>query len=331
MKYLLMGILLVLISLSSFSEELICQKHDVTKGTFFIDMYEGVDDISLKICNKLLDGSEVDQAMNAWFINWKEKLSLHVKPLEKIGVDSYFIINNAYKSLTTLSYPKNINASKSTKTGKYHLKYNNDEIAVLDNADCKGAGPKNCKILFDNLHKVIVAPFESSYQYANSKAGINIALKNTAWSNYFENSRSQTFIDLAINTWYYQDKLKENRLVPPPNKQYFALHPSIIMHYSVDAEHGEQMKEALAIEWAGINYWQLKIPLGLSVVSTYADRVSVKSVTHGVMFHINNTYSFGLTTNSEQQHGIFVTLDLLKLFEDKKSNYKNYLNNIKDL
>ncbi|MFT6209129.1 MAG: hypothetical protein ACJA0T_003054, partial [Colwellia sp.] len=70
MKYLLMGILLVLISLSSFSEELICQKHDATKGTFFIDMYEGVDDISLKICNKLLDGSEVDQAMNAWFINW---------------------------------------------------------------------------------------------------------------------------------------------------------------------------------------------------------------------------------------------------------------------
>ena len=100
------------------------------------------------------------------------------------------------------------------------------------------------------------------------------------------------------------------------------------MQYIDHASDGEQMKEALAVEWLGVNYWNWKIPFGISAVSTYADRASVKDISHGLMFHVNNKYSFGLTRNGDD-NGIFFTLDLLKLFEDKQSNFTKYRDSAK--
>ena len=261
---------------------------------------------------------------------WQNKVLSDVNDIKGSFIDFEPYINeyaDAYNSdqLPPLLVP--LSLGKFTK-----VKLNGETFNKYPNKQCKKVfNAKNCEALFEQFRSGMESPYKLIDKEKYLKTAQAIGLRNQKWKNYFANSRSQTFIDLAVNTLYYKDALKSDSLVPPPKKQYFALHPSIVMHYSNDADKGERMKEALAIEWFGVNYWDRSTPLGWSVVSTYADRASVKSIAHGLMLHVNNSYSFGFTTNSKKEYGIFLSIDLLKLFETKQSNYKSYLSKLKDL
>ena len=152
-------------------------------------------------------------------------------------------------------------------------------------------------------------------------------MKSLAWQNYFEKRRSQTSLELLINTWSYQDELKKRVPINPPKFQWIVLHPSIVLQQSPDEIDGSQIKEALAIEWAGINYWDLDIPFGASIVSTYADRAIGKDFTTGLMFHISNDYSIGIT-HIGGENNVFISVDVMKLFEDKNSNFKSFVSSL---
>jgi len=325
MKYLLLSLLMLILCFPATADELKCTSRTPDQGTLFTDMYAGVEEISLEICNALVAGANVDSETSAWFYVWKDKLTVNLKNIDYLEFDADFIVEDTFKSLKSLTVPKQINATQlASGSGQYSLKYDDIEIAVLDNAECKKTTRKDCRLVFDDLNKAIRAPFEASLQYSNSRAGSNIALKSQAWSDYFENSRSLTTLDLMVNTWFYKKQLQGNKLAPPPDKQYFVLHPTIGFHYSDSAEKGERIQEALTIEWAGINYWNSPLPWGVSAISTYADRKTVKAVSHGLMLHVDNKYSIAFTTNSDSEHGVFVTFDLFKMFEDKASQLKAF-------
>ncbi len=68
-------------------------------------------------------------------------------------------------------------------------------------------------------------------------------------------------------------------------------------------------------------------PVGVSFVSVYADRSDVDDFGLGVMLHVNNNYSLGVTWR-DGDTGFFLTVDLLKLFEDKQSNFQKYKDKI---
>jgi len=78
------------------------------------------------------------------------------------------------------------------------------------------------------------------------------------------------------------------------------------------------------VEWLGVNFWDLKVPLGISLASTYVDRPEVEDLGHGLMLHINNHYALGWA-RYDDVNSFYVTIDLLKMFEDKKKQYDKYL------
>ncbi len=329
-KSLLCLILLFVIQNTIVAQEFECAEGTLQKQSVFENMYVGVNSFAKKLCESMIDGSDYDESMKLFIIDWKEKLTLNLQALDKLQFDKDLIVNSSYQALLAFRQPLNIRATNVNNGPEADLQLNGSSIATLKRNDCKSYKKKNCKLLFNDVSQAILAPYDAIQKNTLARKISAHEFKNKAWTNYFSNSRSQTSLDLFINTWYYKKELQEETYVGPPNKQYFFIHPSVIMHYSDDADKGERMKEALAIEWFGVNYWNRSTPLGWSVISAYADRASVKSVSHGLMLHVNNSYSFGFTTNSDNEHGIFVTFDLLKLFEDSKSNYKNYINSAKD-
>lgn len=143
------------------------------------------------------------------------------------------------------------------------------------------------------------------------------------WEDYFSNSRSQTFLDRSLTTIFYRDELKSSMFQKAPDTQYILFHPGVVMEYVDNAQDGEQLEAALAIEWIGINRWRgcdlwfVDVPCGASVVSTYSDRAGVDDMSIGLMLHINNHYSLGADVR-DGDVGFFVTVDLLKAFENQE-------------
>lgn len=123
-----------------------------------------------------------------------------------------------------------------------------------------------------------------------------------------------------------QEELRDDDFANPPKLQYFFLRPWAVMEYVDKADDGSQFKAALSFEWIGINKWDgcfKNIACGASVVSTYSDRAGVDDFGLGLMFHIDNKYSFGGTVR-DGEYGFFVTVDLLKAFYDKSAEAKGW-------
>lgn len=152
-----------------------------------------------------------------------------------------------------------------------------------------------------------------------------------SWETYFKDAREQTFIDIAVNSFFYEWELGNKIdliLNGPPKTQWFALHPTIIIESVPDALDGQQTSEAVAFEVMGFNRWQgengcFGVPCGASVFISYNDRTDVNDKGWGLMFHVGNKYSLGAVKYGEDT-GFFITVDLLKLFSDKKSSYEQW-------
>ena len=80
----------------------------------------------------------------------------------------------------------------------------------------------------------------------------------------------------------------------------------------------------LAVEWLGINFWDWKVPFGISYTTTYVDRAGFDDKGKGIMIHINNHYAIGWAEHGDEDT-VYVTIDLLKLFERKQQQYQSYL------
>ncbi len=155
-----------------------------------------------------------------------------------------------------------------------------------------------------------------------------LTLKDEQWTQYIEESRSQTLLDIAFTTFAYEFKYSKQPDVfsSPPRVQWFFMHPSVTIENVSNAIDGDESKEALALEVLGFNYWQdacFGYACGASLIVNYADRNGIDDRGWGVMFHVENSYSFGVTKHGGET-GIFITVDLLKLFQDKKSAFKQY-------
>ncbi|MCP4325415.1 MAG: hypothetical protein GY787_26935 [Alteromonadales bacterium] len=212
------------------------------------------------------------------------------------------------------------------------IKIDNKVIrSVFENGDfCKVSFGDNisCRDVIENYASVANLPTEPIKTIQSGNALKQLKLYSKQWQRYYTDARSQTFIDIALNSYLNRKDYRKGEPVSPPSEQLFALHPSVVFQYVDGAEDGEQFKEALVIEWVGYNNWDAPLPLGVSLVSLYSDRVTVDDVGHGLMFHIDNNYSIGVTKHDDET-GIFITVDLLKLFEEKQSNYKRHVSKIK--
>lgn len=187
----------------------------------------------------------------------------------------------------------------------------------------------NCRQAVDATSRVLQAIFMPLRDAPIDRLR-SVDIFNKAWDEYFTTAREQTYFDIAATQLLYSVFVEENHeFVGPPNFQVFFMRPNIVVENVGAAVDGDEISEALALELFGINFWQEDscgfFSCGVSLTLNYADRAGVKSSGYGLMFHIENKYSIGVTKHGDD-NGIFVTVDLLKFFQDKKETLKRFRN-----
>lgn len=181
---------------------------------------------------------------------------------------------------------------------------------------------ENCQAVFEDFADAFNA-YRSPYDnvYDNSKALTALA---SEWDHFLDVSKSQSPLEVILTTWAHNDHFRKNYLVGPPDYQVIALHPHLIYDSMDKAPDGSNQEIGLAVEWLGVNFWDWKLPLGISLTSVYVDRAAAENIGHGVMLHFDNRYSIGWARHDDED-SFYITIDLLKLFENKKRKYDRYM------
>ena len=157
-----------------------------------------------------------------------------------------------------------------------------------------------------------------------------ILIFDEKWNNYTNNSRFQTFVDAAFTSWWHKDHFTiADRFVSPPPYQMFALHPSIVIDHFSEAEKGNKDEVSVALEWVGVNFWDATIPWGVSFASVYTDRIEGRSIGTGLMFHLNNRFSFGFARRGNNENSFYINIDLMDWFGEKQNKLETYKTKIK--
>ncbi len=222
-------------------------------------------------------------------------------------------------------------AGTIVKRGQYYFNGCQEEQGFLtarDDGDCKNDPSLNapCSDILEQLETAI-APYQLNIN-ALSAHKTQVQLKSMAkdWDAYFERGRAQTFADIVVTTFFESRHLRQDHLVGPPKRQWFILHPNLVIENVDAAPDGDNLKPALSIEWIGVNWWNkspIGIPLGVSATSLYSDRPGVDDVGHGISLHIDNKFVLGWA-NHGGDNGFYISMDLLRLVDDKKKKVKRY-------
>jgi hypothetical protein len=178
----------------------------------------------------------------------------------------------------------------------------------------------------------VLDEFEDFYNYAQATYASEPALAFAGyvaelaadWQDYLSNGRSQTLLELLVNSYLYR-RSEDARFSPPPDWQWILLHPDLVLEHVGDADDGEQFNEGLMVE-IGANYWRQDrwyLPSGGAVVAMYSDRAGVSDWGYGIALHFANAYTLGVSRRSGDT-GYFLSMDLLKLFEDKKKTLERF-------
>lgn len=320
-----LNVLFVIIALSfvSFSFAAECDSTTkVAKDFSFPATFKASQLLSKELCliasDVNSDFSAVEPVANAW----RKAALREANELKSadVNVDSH--IQTLYDGILDGLPFKNFEVDK-TDYVTYSVSGSDLKVVAVDSACNSLSFQKNCYDLLAQLQVALNTTYDAINAVETTKVFNTIGLYSKQWDNYFDKARSQTFIELSLNTWLYSDELKKNEFVVPPSYQLIVLHPSIVLEYVANAVDGDQEKEAFAMEWIGVNWWNAKVPLGFSLVTTHSDRASVDNFGYGVMLHINNNYSIGVTDH-DGDTGVLVTIDLLKLFETKQKNLKSF-------
>ena len=103
----------------------------------------------------------------------------------------------------------------------------------------------------------------------------------------------------------------------PPNQRVIFMHPSVGFAYNRKQPAGNQFSPSLVMQWYGRYFWsdydrrgRIKNPMGVSVVSAYADLAGANDLGHGLMFFYRQ-YGLAVTKHSDE-YQVFFGLNLLQ-------------------
>ncbi|MFC1589141.1 hypothetical protein ACFL3P_02605 [Pseudomonadota bacterium] len=293
----------------------------------FPKSYQAAVELSKALCeHHIRSETEISEYTKQKAIDWKLTAYEETAPLKTVGIDPSTIIDHIYDEILDGAPYIYLKAERSPTL--FYRATDGAPIPIVDDNACKTLTTGlSCYRTLAQFGKTTEAINDPSNIETLEETYEKLGLYNTAWDDYFTKARSQTFIELGLNTWRYKDQLDKGENVLPPSSQLIFLHPTAAIEYVDKAVDGQQQKDALIIEWVGMNWWNMSVPLGFSVFSSYTDRTDQDDHALGLMVHINNNYSIGYT-HRNGGNGVIITLDLLKIFEDKKTNLDKYKNDI---
>lgn len=192
---------------------------------------------------------------------------------------------------------------------------------------------RRCFNVFQDL-ELAVNSYKRGYQaiYARN-AEKTFEQISTEWNRFFDESRSMTFIDLLLTSYFERKHMRVGFIEGPPERQWFALHPNVTLQYVDGAPKGDQFKPGLSIEWFGVNYWDespLGFPIGVSATTVYADAPDIKTIGHGVTLHVGNRYTVGWARHGSD-NSFHVSADILTLFQEKEQQFRKYKDRVERL
>jgi hypothetical protein len=197
-------------------------------------------------------------------------------------------------------------------------------------SNCKTISGLNGPMTFDSCSGALEDAGTAFNNYKQAVANDHVVnnkpkldYMSSQWKRYLEKSRSQTLLDVWFTSAVFDSYLSQNRLVGPPSAQLFFLRPQAVYEYNDKTKKGDRNQLGLALEWAGFNMWDAKIPWGLSAITVYADYEEEDSVGLGLQLTVNNSISIGWVDRGDND-GIFVSIDFLKAFEDKNAQFERF-------
>lgn len=236
-----------------------------------------------------------------------------------------------------LSMPRFILQRPIRPSKPYRYFFTGDQesgAGVLDtnvDSQCSQKLGKSCSEALEDLSAAI-QPYQVNYNAFAAERTVAMLDKLSArWDRYFDDGRTLTSLDLVVTTILENKSIKQGHLVGPPPRQWFFLHPEAVVEYVPDAPDGEQLEVGLAIEVIGINWWErslIGIPFGASLTTTYSDRSDIDDAGYGITLFFDNIYSVGWAKHGGKD-GFYVSMDLLTLFKDKKSQIEKYRNAVR--
>jgi len=283
--------------------------------------------LSKSLCeHHIRSETEISEETKLKATDWKSAAYEETAPLKTVGIDLSTIIDHIYDEVLNGAPYIYLKAERSPAL--FYRATDGAPIPIDDDNACKtlttGLSCYKTLTQFGKVTEAINDPTNVEILEATYK---KLGLYNKAWDDYFTKARSQTFIELGVNTWRYKDQLEKRENVLPPSSQLIFLHPTAAIEYVDNAVDGQQQKEALVMEWVGMNWWNMSVPLGFSIISSYADRTGLNDHAFGLMVHFYNNYSIAYTHRSGGD-GVMITVDLLKIFENKESNLDKYKEDI---
>ena len=311
------------------------------EGKYFKDLYQSAEQTAMNFCQQLIRSRLGQNAVDSRYIGsilddfadgakqHLDQLSLHKSAdydaqFGQISADFRAFDFHDIK-MPELKVRRSINTGPQGYFEPLRKEVSRFDIKEVD--QCKTIAPDvSCEAVFKDYASAF-NPYRSAYDniYDNQEL---LTRLGASWDSFLQASKSQTALEVYLTTLAHRKHFQKDHLVGPPSYQVIALHPRLIYNSMDKAPDGSNQEIGLAVEWIGANFWDLKIgntkmPLGASFTSVYVDRPQVRDVGHGLMLHIYNHYSIGWASH-DSKDSFYVSIDLLKMFEDKKSKYDQY-------
>lgn len=339
-KQLLLSIGLLVWSSYSFSLE-VCNPDldELPKPEYFQDIYADAVLLGSHINNvrgSIVISSQLDEEYKRFSQKVKSRALSDMShlPLDKLSSQLDFFVNVTSQGVDKNNLVRFSNNPHPLIPGKFTYYFTNNadnNAGEYDSSDPECASKEDLPSCTEGLNALAeaIAPYKAAFVKCSSERTSQGAARLTAsWQRYLDESRSLTTLELLWTTWLESDHLAQDHLVGPMSRQWILLHPNLVIENVSDAPDGSKMELGITIEWLGINWWDKEtspfgFPFGVSITSLYSDRPGVDAVGNGLMVHFNNRYSVGWASHGGDD-GFYISVDLLNMFVDKKSEWKKY-------
>ncbi|PMG27802.1 hypothetical protein BCU94_18785 [Shewanella sp. 10N.286.52.C2] len=315
LKYiLLVAVILFLWPISAQSTESILCTQTLSKPKYLLEVGQAAIKAKKKIC-----AAESQLDKNLAYFDFLEEIKGW---FDRYGgfKDNLFVVDAIRKRITIDNPSVTVDLSIRNK-----LQVGTDAFEPANEQQCiLISQASSCVDVLEDFKQLYVEIQNSQAEAGRLKTLKSLNELKADWEPFLEKMKGQTALELLINQQVYKND--SDTFSGPPASQWIVLHPMVLIENVSAAENGENTQEALGLEIIGMNWWKQEkwyMPSGGSVLAVYSDRADIDDVGYGLALHFQSNYTIGYT-NHDGEDGVFISVDLIKLFQDKNKVFDSY-------
>ncbi|MDD9893392.1 MAG: hypothetical protein OXT49_07805 [Gammaproteobacteria bacterium] len=292
-----------------------CEKN-LTKTQYLPEVRKSAERAKDEICS-----AEDQASRNLIYVNFIHELGEWFIPYGGLENSNAITTVDAFKKKITITIP----TVTVDSTADLELQIGDEYFKPMDEEKCtEASGATSCFLViqdFIKIHQDIASLVNDSQLATTSK---KLKSLRAQWKPFLEQMKGQTAWELLANRCIYKNNT--DSFSAPPDSQLVLMHPTLLIENVSAAADGDSIEEALGLEIVGINWWRQDkwyIPSGVSLLAVYSDRAGIDDTGYGLAVHFLSEYTFGYT-NRGGEDGYFVSMDVIKLFQNKKKAFDSY-------